>query len=150
MTTRPTGIGLDGAGRQPLSTLVSRAVRRRCPNCGVGKSFVGYWKLAPHCPRCGHKFMREPGYWVGAVIFNTALAIVAFLLTFAVFLLATWPEVPWDWLAPTAIGVTIILPILFYPWAQSLWMAYDLYVHPLESKEEHAGQERLDKAPPSS
>jgi hypothetical protein len=94
--------------------------------------------------------MREPGYWVGAVIFNTALAIVAFLLTFGMFLLATWPAVPWDWLAPTAIAVTIILPMLFYPWAQALWMAYDLYVHPLEPKEVQAGLGRLDGSPPTS
>jgi len=40
--------------------------------------------------------------------------------------------------------------MLFYPWAQSLWMAYDLYVHPLEPREEQAGQERLDRSPPSS
>lgn len=93
--------------------------------------------------------MREPGYWVGAVIFNTTLAIVAFLLTFAIFLLATWPEVPWDWLAPTAIGVTIAVPVLCYPYAQALWMAYDLFVHPLEAQEEEAGRQRRDDQPPS-
>ena len=109
---------------------------------------MGYWTLAPHCPACGHKFMREPGYWVGAVIFNTSLAIVAFLLTFAVFLVVTWPEVPWDWLAPTAIGVTVLVPVLFYPWAQGLWMAYDLFVHPLEPKEQEAGRERLGGSTP--
>jgi hypothetical protein len=94
--------------------------------------------------------MREPGYWVGAVIVNTALAIIAFLLTFAIFLLATWPEVAWDWLAPTAIGVTIAVPVLFYPHAQALWMAYDLFVHPLESQEEEAGRRRRDEQPPAS
>jgi hypothetical protein len=87
--------------------------------------------------------MREPGYWVGAVTFNTALTIVAFLLTFALFLVATWPEVPWDWLTPAAIGVTILVPVLFYPWAQTMWMAYDLFVHPLEPKEQEAGKGRL-------
>jgi len=94
--------------------------------------------------------MREPGYWVGAVIFNTALAIAAFLLTFAIFLLATWPEVQWDWLAPIAIGVTIAVPVLFYPYAQALWMAYDLFVHPLEPKEEEAGGQRRNDHPPHS
>lgn len=138
MTTTP-----GRSNRQPISTLNSRAVRRRCPNCGSPGAFVGYWKLAPHCPVCGHKFLREPGYWVGAVIFNTTLVIVAFLLTFAVFLLTTWPEVPWDWLARTAIGVTIIVPVLFYPWAQTMWMAYDLYVHPPEPQEIDASLDRL-------
>jgi hypothetical protein len=88
--------------------------------------------------------MREPGYWVGAVTFNTVFAIGAFLLTFAGFLLATWPEVPWDWLAPAAVGVTVVVPVLFYPWAQAMWMAYDLFVHPLEPKEQEAGRLRLN------
>ena len=145
MTTSPAGPPSEG--RQPLSKLLSRALRRRCPNCGARGAFTGYWKLAPHCPNCGHRFMREPGYWVGAVIFNTALAIVAFLLTFGVFLLATWPDVPWDALAPTAIGVSIAVPVLFYPWAQGLWMAYDLFVHPLEPEENKAGRARLDNQP---
>jgi uncharacterized protein (DUF983 family) len=135
--------------RQPLSTLISRAVRRRCPNCGGAGIFAGFWKLSSYCLACGHKFLREPGYWVGAVIFNTTFAIVAFLLTFAAFLLSTWPEVPWDWLAPTAIGVTIVIPVMFYPWAQTLWMAYDLFVHPLEPQEKEAGQERLKNSPPT-
>ena len=145
MTTGPSAS--TSHGRQPLSRLVSRALRRRCPNCGARETFLGYWKLATYCQNCGHRFMREPGYWVGAVIFNTALAIVAFLLTFAVFLLATWPDVPWDWLAPTAIGVTIAVPVLFYPYAQALWMAYDLFVHPLEPKEEEAGNRRRNGQP---
>ena len=148
MSGRPIGLDPPGEGRQPFSTLVSRALRRRCPNCGDREAFDGYWKLASHCPSCGHKFMREPGYWVGAVTFNTALAIVAFLLTFAVFLLATWPEVPWDWLAPVAIAVTIFVPVLAYPWAQSLWMAYDLFVHPLEPQEREAGRERVENSRP--
>ena len=79
------------------------------------------------------------------MIFNTTLAIIAFLLTFAVFLLATWPEVPWGWLGPTAIAVTVVIPVLFYPWAQALWMAYDLYVHPLEPQEEEAGRQRVGR-----
>ena len=147
-TAGPTGS--SASGRQPLSLLIRRALLRRCPNCGGRRIFLGYWTLAPHCPHCGHKFLREPGYWVGAVIFNTALAIVVFLLTFGIFLVATWPDVPWDWLAPTAIGIMIVVPVMFYPWAQALWMAYDLYVHPLEAKEVEAGRGRLGQSPPST
>jgi len=106
--------------------------------------------MAPHCPACGHKFMREPGYWVGAVVVNMTFAILAFLLTFAIFLIATWPEVPWDFLAPVAIGVATLVPILFYPWAQTLWMALDFFLHPLEPAEIAAGRRRLAKSDPTS
>jgi hypothetical protein len=81
---------------------------------------------------------------VGAVIFNTGFAIGSFLLTFGLVLLVTWPEVPWDWLTPIAVAVTALVPILLYPWSQTLWMAYDLYVHPLEPEEIAANTERLE------
>ena len=110
--------------------MLGRAIRRRCPHCGSSGVFSGFWKLPPYCRRCGHRFERESGYWVGAVIFNTALAIGSFLLTFGLVLLVTWPDVPWDWLAPVTVAVTALVPILLYPWSKTLWMAYDLYVIP--------------------
>ena len=99
--------------------------------------------MVDSCPRCGHRFEREPGYWVGAVIVNTAFAIAAFLGSFGAFLAFTWPDVPWQWLTPVVIGVTAIVPIAFYPWARSLWMAYDLFVHPLEDSELMSAEARV-------
>jgi uncharacterized protein (DUF983 family) len=122
--------------------MLRRGLGRQCPNCG-GPAFAGWWKLRPHCPVCGHRFERESGYWVGAVTFNTALATVAFLGSFGLLLAITWPNVPWDWVAPAVIGITSLVPIVLYPYAQSLWMAYDLYVHPLENGEVNAARDRL-------
>jgi uncharacterized protein (DUF983 family) len=36
-----------------VTTSVLRGLRRRCPNCGVGASFMGYLKLREACPHCG-------------------------------------------------------------------------------------------------
>ncbi|CAN5120411.1 hypothetical protein BH18ACT5_BH18ACT5_07340 [soil metagenome] len=99
--------------------------------------------MVDSCPHCGHRFEREPGYWVGAVIVNTVFAIAAFFGSFGAFLAFTWPDVPWRWLTPVVIGVTALVPIAFYPWARSLWMAYDLFVHPLEDSELMAAQARV-------
>lgn len=121
-----------------------RAIRRRCPYCGSSGVFSGFSKLRPYRPTCGHRFEREPGYWVGAVIFNTALASGSFPLTFGLVLLVTWPDVPWDWLAPIAVAVTALVPILLYSWSKTLETAYDLYVYPLEPEEVGAARERLN------
>jgi hypothetical protein len=99
--------------------------------------------MKDHCPRCGHEFEREPGYWVGAVIVDTVFAIAAFILSFGMILAVTWPTVPWGWLTPVVIGATGLVPFLFYSWARSLWMAYDLFVHPLEEAELAAAKDRL-------
>jgi uncharacterized protein (DUF983 family) len=125
-----------------FSIQLGRGLRRQCPYCGQSDIFR-WWALLEHCPRCGHRFERESGYWVGAVIFNTVLAFVGFFLTFGVFLLASWPRIPWGWLTVVAMVVTGIVPVIFYPWARSLWMAYDLYVHPLEEAEIEKARLRL-------
>lgn len=124
-------------------TMLRRGLARRCPHCG-GPAFSGWWRMLPHCSVCGLRFEREPGYWVGAVIFNTTLAILAFLGSFGLLLAATWPEVPWDWVATIVIAVTAVVPVVAYPLARSLWMAYDLYVHPLEPEELVSARRRLD------
>jgi len=46
------------------------------------------------CPQCGHRFEREQGYWLGAVIINTAVTFGLFLMIGVTIAAATWPEVP--------------------------------------------------------
>ncbi|MGH8959113.1 MAG: DUF983 domain-containing protein [Acidimicrobiia bacterium] len=128
--------------RPPLRIHLGRALRRRCPHCGEGGAFIGWWKMREHCPKCGHRFEREPGYWVGAVIFNTALAIVSIFGTIALVMALTWPDVPWTGLTVAAIAVSLVIPTIGYPFARTFWMAYDLYVHPLEESEIEAGSVR--------
>jgi len=38
---------------RPVLASVLRGLRRRCPHCGVGRSFMGYLKLQAECPHCG-------------------------------------------------------------------------------------------------
>ena len=80
---------------------------------------------------------------MGAVIFNTILAILAMFVSFGLFLALTWPDVPWTWLTIVVVSFTGLVPLFFYPWARSFWMAYDLYVHPLEDEEIRRAQSRL-------
>ncbi len=41
------------ATKRPIFLSLLRGLRRRCPNCGVGKSFKGYVKVADSCSHCG-------------------------------------------------------------------------------------------------
>ena len=99
--------------------------------------------MKDHCPACGHRFEREPGYWVGAVIFNTIIAIGSIFLPFGILLIFTWPEVPWTLLTIVTLASAALVPTVLYPYARTLWMAYDLYVHPLEPGEIEAARTRL-------
>lgn len=106
--------------RPTLRTRLGRALKRRCPHCGASGIFLGWWTMRDHCHRCGHRFEREPGYWVGAVIFNTALAIRTIFLPLVVGLALTWPEAPWTILTVVSIVCSVVVPTIFYPYARTL------------------------------
>jgi hypothetical protein len=85
------------------------------------------------CSVCGYNFEREEGYWVGALIVNIAFAEAWFAVLFAVVLIATLPDVAWVPLLVVALVTNGLLPVIFYPYSRSLWMAVDLYFHPPET-----------------
>jgi uncharacterized protein (DUF983 family) len=103
-----------------------RALRRACPRCGHSPIFRTFFDLVERCGSCGLLFEREPGYWLGAMILNTAFISVLFLATLGLGISIFWPDVPWDWLMVGVILLTIIIPILFYPLSKTLWLAIDL------------------------
>ncbi|HWL65308.1 MAG TPA: hypothetical protein VNP73_04975, partial [Actinomycetota bacterium] len=83
-------------------------------------------------PDCGYNFERESGYWVGALIVNIAVAEIWFFVLLMAVLLASMPDVAWGPLLVVALVTNGLLPIFFYPYSKSLWMAIDLYIHPIE------------------
>jgi uncharacterized protein (DUF983 family) len=111
-------------------TLLARGLGRRCPRCGSGGLFTRWFRLAERCPRCRLEFQHEEGYWVGAMIVNIAVAELAFGVTFAAGLLITWPDVPWGLLTVVCVAVNAAVPLVFYPWSKTIWMAIDGVMNP--------------------
>ena len=61
-------------------TIYRRALRLRCPACGEGRLFTGWFSMPPDCDQCGLKYDKAPGYFLGAIYFNyglTALVVTA-------------------------------------------------------------------------
>ena len=119
-----------------LGTLIRRGLRRRCPNCGTGGIFDGWFKLKDRCPTCAYPFEREEGYWVSAIIVNTAVIEGLFLIVFIAVVLATAPDIEWMPLLVIAVVMNLLFPIFFYPLSKTVWMGIDLYFHPLEATEQ--------------
>lgn len=113
-----------------LGAMLTRGFRRRCPRCGEGSAFDGYFRLKDRCPSCGYTFYREEGYWTGAMIMNIAACEVWFFLLFIGTLVASWPDIAWGPILIIALVTNGLLPILFYPHSKTLWMAIDLHFHP--------------------
>ena len=126
--------------------MLGRAVARNCPRCGGGAIFANWAALKEYCSTCGFKFEREPGYWVGALIINMAAALIVFLATLVGGIALTWPDPPWNVLTAATIGVMLVVPVIFYPWSKSIWMAIELSYHKLEEKEQFEASLRADSA----
>ena len=102
-----------------------RGVRRKCARCGEGKLFHRWFRMVARCPYCRLEFEREPGYWVGAIAMNTAVVGFLFVVVLIAFSAATVPDIPWVTLLLIEVPLMAIVPVLFYPFSKTIWVAVD-------------------------
>jgi hypothetical protein len=94
--------------------------------------------MMSHCPRCGYRFEREEGFFLGAYVINLAVSEMA-VVTVVVLLIVQEIHgrvaslVPWLVLGG---AVQLALPLAFYPFSKTIWAALDLIMRPLEPHEE--------------
>ena len=114
------------------ATLLLRAARLRCPNCGAGPLFRRWLKMSRTCPGCHLLLDRgEPDYFLGGYAINFVAAELLIVLGAAAGLVLTWPDVPWSLITWTLVVLMIMAPVAFYPFAKTLWLAVDLAIRPL-------------------
>jgi uncharacterized protein (DUF983 family) len=119
-------------------TIVRRGLRRRCGRCGAGGIFRSHYELRERCPRCGYRFERDEAAFTGVWLLNYSFTIIPLLalLAYMVAVLAGGNGVNvWAFVAAAA-AIVIVLPIVMYPIAKSLWASIDLAMRPLEPVEE--------------
>jgi uncharacterized protein (DUF983 family) len=112
-------------GFRAAARALTRGLRKRCPRCGRGRLFRTWFSMVEQCPGCGLRFEREEGYWVGGMIVNFAVTELAFAIVFATGLAIYWPDVPWGWLTVVAVAVNAVVPLAFYPFSKTIWLALD-------------------------
>jgi uncharacterized protein (DUF983 family) len=129
---------LDPSGRRdpvPLYPEVStfavllRGLRKRCPRCAERDTFVGWFRMRSACPRCGLRFAKEEGGFLGAMTLNYVVAIGIWLVVLAIALVITVPNVPIVPLLAISAVVLIGLPLWFYPRSRMLWAAIEFLVY---------------------
>src|SRR5262245_28774913 len=118
MTTHGTGSGLmAGLGRRLVAIL-----RLRCPRCLEGKVFRGLIAMNETCPVCGHRFEREPGYFLGAMYASYFIAVpVVGLMAWAI---SAWivPEWSMEWAILLATPPFLVLVPFIFRYSRVLWM----------------------------
>ena len=115
----------------PRRTMFGRALLKRCPLCGGGPLFHGWFRMRDRCPSCGLRMRRgEDGYTLGALWFNLLLAESITMGVFVTTLVMTWPTPPWDRLQVLGPLEAIVMPLLVWPFARTLFLAFDLLFRP--------------------
>lgn len=112
-----------------------RGFRGACPNCGGRGVFAGIAELEDACPTCGFSFVREEGYWVGAMTVIMALILLVFGAWFVGGMLITWPDVPWTPLLIGGLVLNGLIPVLLYGWSKTIWVGLDLTFNPARAEE---------------
>ena len=118
-STAPAADGFVMADQIDNKTLLKRALRRRCPICGLGPMFRSHFGINKTCPVCKVTFWRDPGEVLGAMYLDWAVAMGTFLpLWAALAWLTNLSELAQISILSAASGVSVII---CYPWSRSLW-----------------------------
>lgn len=84
------------------------------------------------------------------MIINTALSFGVVLAVSIGGWALFWPSVPWTGVLIAAVTVSIVGPIVFYPWSMSIWAAIELSHHRLEPEERAEAARRVAGDDPPS
>lgn len=124
--------------------MLRRSLRRRCPVCGEGRQFTLWFRMQTRCRRCGLRFERIEGHWLGAIGINTIVSFGVLLVALVVGLVATFPEFPIAQLVTINVAVAVTAPLLFWPFSRMVWTAIDIAMRPLASGEADPTRQSLD------
>jgi uncharacterized protein (DUF983 family) len=105
------------------------ALRQRCPRCRQGPIFHGWIRMNEQCPRCGLRFEREAGYFLGAMYFSYPLSVPIL----GVLILAGHLLLP-EWRIEAVIGVAALAYLPFMPlvfrYSRVFWIYFERWANP--------------------
>ena len=109
---------------------VIAVLAQRCPVCLQGSMFSGPFTMNEHCPVCGHRFMREPGYFQGAMYVSYALATAVFLALVLIIQYLLGARVGfWGALAIAVVLQMLLVPRL-YRYSRVIWAHVNVRTQP--------------------
>ena len=116
----------DGAGG--AARVARRALGLRCPRCGGGRLFAGWFTMRQACDLCGLRFERAQGYFVGAIYVNYAVTVLIAIGEYL--LLWTFTTLSTAWHLALVLPVVLLVPLGFFPYSRSLWLALEYWLNP--------------------
>ena len=116
-----------------LGTMLLRGLFRRCPHCGNRHAFFENWFVRrERCAGCGLRWERNyEGFMLGAMAISFITTGGSLLITMAIGVIASYPEVALVPVLASTVLVTLLVGIFGYPISYTLWQAIDLYLRPV-------------------
>jgi len=114
---------LERKGPETVAEAIRRGFGLRWPMCGEEGMFEGWLRMRRECGRCGLRYERGPGYFLGSTDINYGLTA---LLTTRTCIIGRfmWGLGHWE-LIPGLATFSVIFPVVFFRHARSLWLSID-------------------------
>jgi uncharacterized protein (DUF983 family) len=103
--------------------MITRAARLRCPACGKGPLFRGWFRMHDSCSECGASFRRESGFYLGSIYINYGITVIVTGALYALLVLVGGTA--HETALTICLAVAVAFPILFFRHARSLLLALD-------------------------
>lgn len=78
------------------------------------------------CPTCRLRFDRGDAFFLGAFVVNFGVTEGLLAIVIVALFAATLPDPPVLALALIAAAVTVVVPLVFYPFSKTIWAAIEL------------------------
>jgi uncharacterized protein (DUF983 family) len=133
-------------------TLVWRSLRLRCPVCGEGRLFAGWFRMHASCSHCNATFEREAGFFLGSIYFNYGLTALIVAIAYPTLLFSRTASE--NQLLLGAFAFTLLFPVWFFRYARALWLGFDQFMDPRNRRDTQvdlpAGVPTRGDSPPQS
>ena len=103
------------------------ALRLRCPACGSGRLFVGWFTMPPACGRCGLDFRREPGFYLGSIYVNYGVTALFTIALYGLLVLACGLSA--EQALAICLVAAVLLPLWLFRYARAFLLAIDTSVN---------------------
>lgn len=103
------------------------ALRLRCPRCGRGRLFTGWFTMAPGCDTCALSFRREPGFYLGSIYINYGVTALATIALYGLLVLGCGLSA--EQALGVCLAVAVLLPVWLFRYARAFLLAIDTSVN---------------------
>ena len=83
--------------------------------------FAGLTAMRERCPACGHRFMREEGFFQGAMYISYSVAFVEFALFAAIAYNLLGPRIGVVWALAVALAAHLFLVPQLFKYSRVVW-----------------------------